>query len=224
METKRLIRPILVLLIVFYALNGVYVVLKRLLVAMVERYAAQSLPAFIKGSSVAEFVLFTIAVGVCLCLAACLSRGRLRTALFVLTAAQAVIASGNLLAPFVRDYTLALSSVILLVSAGFTVTGYGLLAHTAHDLRAIGWLCAAAAGLNQLCSAFSAFSATMIGGETHTLWFHFFVRAAQFSSVLSILACVLQALCFLFLLFAVQRADKAPEPAAPLDAAPEKAE
>ncbi len=208
MEAKRFLRPFCVILAVLYALNGIYVVIKRALIAMVERFSEVSAAVFVQGSSVAELVLFTIFIGVCLFCAAFLTRGRLRAALFVLAAAQTVMAAGNLFAPLVQGQTMVFSLFVMLASACCTIVGYGLLAHAGHgtDLRVIGWLCAILTGLNQLCSALSIFSTIMMYRGTMALWFTLFIRTAQISSVFSIVASIVQALCFVLLLFAVQRA------------------
>ena len=100
-----------------------------------------------------------------------------------------------------------LSLCVMAASACCSIVGYALLAHAGHanELRAIGWLCAALVGTSQLCSALSIFSAIMLDIGTPALWLMLFVRTAQFTSVLSIVANIVQALCFILLLFAVQR-------------------
>lgn len=208
MESKRILRPLCVILAVLYALNGVYIVAKRALVALIERFSEVSATAFIQGSSVAELVLFTLCTGICLLCAAFFTRGRLRSAFFVLTGAQAAVALGNLLSPRLQADAMLLSLCVMAASACCSIVGYALLAHAGHanELRAIGWLCAALVGTSQLCSALSIFSAIMLDIGTPALWLMLFVRTAQFTSVLSIVANIVQALCFILLLFAVQRA------------------
>lgn len=217
MESKRILRPLCVILAVLYALNGVYIVAKRALVALVERFSEASATAFMQGSSVAELVLFTLCTGVCLLCAAFFTSGRLRAAFYVLTGAQAAVALGNLLSPLLQADAMLFSLCVMIVSACCTVVGYALLAHAgrASELRVVGWLCAALAGTSQLCSALSLFSAIMLDVGTPALWFTLFVRTAQFTSVLSIVASVVQALCFVLLFFAARRTpDETPVPEA----------
>ena len=148
MESKRFLRPLCVILAVLYALNGVYIVAKRALVALIERFSEMSATAFIQGSSVAELVLFTLCTGICLLCAAFFTRGRLRAAFFVLTGAQAAVALGNLLSPRLQADAMLLSLCVMAASACCSIVGYALLAHAGHanELRAIGWLCAALVG------------------------------------------------------------------------------
>ena len=207
MEGKRLLRPVCVILAVLYALNGVYIVVKRALVALIERFSEVSAAFFVQGSSTVELILFTLCTGLCLLCAAFLTRGRLRAAFFVLTGAQAAVALGNLLPSFLQTDAMQLSLCVAVISACCTIVGYALLAHAGreNELCVIGWLCASLAGINQLCSALSIFSAMMLNTGVPALWFTLFYRTAQISSILSIIACIMQALCFVLLLFAVQR-------------------
>ena len=218
METKRPFRVFCVILAVLSVCSAVYTVLQRALIAMVERLAPSSIDLFLRGSSLAQLLLFIAGTGVCLVCAALFSRGRLRAALFVLAAGQGCILSCNLLSTFIRAYSMQFSLAAALLSACCTLVGYGLLAHAVSelDLRVTGWLAAILTGANQLCSALSVFSALMMDAGSFALWFTLFVKTAQISSVLSIIASVLQAFVFLLLLFAAQRAAAAPAlPTAP---------
>ena len=209
MEGKRFLRPICVILTVLYALNGVYIVIKHALIAFIERFSEVSAAVFVNGSGIAELVLFTLCTGICLLCAAFLSSGRQRAAFFVLAVAQAVIALGNLLSSLLQPNSMYLSLCVMVGSACCTIIGYALLAYAgpAKELRAIGWLCAGLAGINQLCSALSIFSVIMLNGGTQSLWFAIFIKTARISSVLSIVANIAQALCFVLVFFAVQRTE-----------------
>ncbi len=51
---NRFLRPVCMVLTVLYALSGVYIVMKRVLVALVDRFAAESAVLFVQGSSVVD--------------------------------------------------------------------------------------------------------------------------------------------------------------------------
>lgn len=217
MKSNRFLRPCLIILAVLYAIDGAYVVVKRALVALIERFTELGAVAFVQGSSAVEFVLFTVCIGLCLLCSAILARGRLRAALLILTAAQAITAL-----TYANTQTFLVA--ILIVGACCTIVGYALLAHSGQsgDVRVVGWLCAILAGINQLCAALSVYSATMLDSSIPELWFTLFFRAAQISSVLSILANVVQALCFVLLLWSMQRTGSGDTSALPSGANPDE--
>lgn len=205
---NRFLRPVCMVLTVLYALSGVYIVMKRVLVALVDRFAAESAVLFVQGSSVVEFVLFTVCIGIGLLCLAFFTRGRLRAAFFLLMSAQVVVILGNLLSRLAPVGAMTASLCAMLLCACCTFIGYALLAHAGRpDLRGIGWISAALASVNQLCSSLSILSAILMNTGTFALWFTLFTHTALASSVLSIIANIVQALCFLLLFFSFQRTD-----------------
>lgn len=211
MEYRRFRRPCYMILTVLYLANGAYIVLKRALIALIERFSETSAAVFAQNSSYMELILFTVCAALFLCCAALLSQGKLRRTFLVLTASRIVAALH-----FFQN-SLPVSLGITLLSALLSITGYLLLAyaHPGADIRAAGWFSAVFSGLYQLSSAFSIFSAIMLNTGIFELWMLFFVRSAQVSTILSIIAAVTQALCFLFLFFCAARSTTVLPPAEP---------
>lgn len=204
--SKRLLRPLCLVLTVLYVLSSAYTVIKRVLVAFLDRFAAESAVLFVQGSSTVELILFTVCIGICLFCLALFTHGRLRASLFILTGAQVSIILSNLFSRLASVDTMTVSLCAMLISTCCTFVGYALLAHAERsDLRAIGWICAALASVNQLCSALSIFSAILMDTGTFALWFTLFTHTARLSSILSIISNVVQALCFLLLFFSFQQ-------------------
>ena len=217
MEYRRFRRPCYMILTVLYLVNAAYIVLKRALIALIERFSETSAAVFAENSSYMELILFTVCAALFFGCAALLSQGRLRRAFLVLTASRIVAALH-----FFQN-SLPVSLGITLLTALLSITGYLLLAyaHPGADIRAAGWFSAVFSGLYQLSSAFSIFSAIMLNTGIFELWMLFFVRSAQVSTILSIIAAVTQALCFLFLFFCAARSTTVLPPAEPASLAKE---
>jgi len=205
MNKTRLFSPFCITLVVLFVMRAVYTVAKGFLVSLIDRLAPGHSSAFIVGSANVEFVIFTVLVLVCFIALGAISTGRQRAALWVIAAPHAVTVLSRLVLSYLFTRSLLLSAATLAVCAVISFIGYAMLANTARDLRAIGWLCAVFTALSFGCSAFSSLSAQLMDGSAATLWFVFFTRSAQISSALGILANVMQALCMLLMLFTAQK-------------------
>ena len=218
MEKNRGLRPVLTVLTVLFVLNGIWIVARQGIFALIERLSgAGSEPfiSFLRVSSMVELILFTGCIALGMLLAAVFAKGRLRAAFFVLSAAWLVPLVLNLLTR-VLDTTTAR----LLFSGLCLLAGYGIMAHAITGMRVIGWICAGVAALARWCSAFSTFSAVMMDRGDAELWRIFFIRTAQLSPVLQITACILQALCMVLLQFALQKLRPTAAKPAPKDPGP----
>ncbi len=206
MKTKRALRPVLVILTVFFALNAVWIVARQGIVALIDRLSGTggaTFLSFLRLSSTAELILFTGCTALLLLLSGVLARGRLRAAFFVLAAAWLSPVFLSTLA-WVTGGLLTSTAFRQGISAVLIFAGYAILACAARSVRALGWVCGTAAALARLCGAFSTLSASMMDRGDPALWKALFLRTA-----LNIIACVLQAHCFLFLLFSLQHSEGA---------------
>lgn len=202
MEEKRKLRPILMILTVLYALNGIYIVVRQGVTALIERLARDPrvLLRYLRATGLAELVLFAAAVGICLLLAALFSEKKRQTPFFVLAGANLVLLAANAASRLFGD--LYYSSLLGQLCCGICFfAGYALLARCHAGVRGIAWTSAAAVLLARLCAAFSVLSASMMDYGEPLLWKELYLRAAQLSTALNIVACVVQALCFLLLYF-----------------------
>ena len=92
MEYRRFRRPCYMILTVLYLANGAYIVLKRALIALIERFSETSAAVFAQNSSYMELILFTVCAALFFGCAALLSQGKLRRTFLVLTASRIVAA------------------------------------------------------------------------------------------------------------------------------------